>query len=395
MEITTIVILSVIIFLGVVLLLVGMLLYARNKLVAQGDVQLTINEEKELTVSPGSSLLTTLSEEKIYLPSACGGGGTCGMCKCQVIDGGGEILPTETSHISRKEQKDNWRLGCQVKVKEDMKIQIPNEIFGIKKWECEVVSNRNVATFIKEFVVKLPEGEILDFQSGGYIQIDVPPCEVDYSKDIDVEPEFRGDWDALKIWDLKMKNPEPVYRAYSMANHPAEGNIVMLNIRIATPPFDPKKKAFMNVNPGVCSSYIYSLKPGDKVTVSGPYGDFHIKDTQNEMVYIGGGAGMAPLRSQIFHLFHTQKTDRKVSYWYGARSLREVFYDDEFEAIEKEFPNFKFNLALSAPLPEDNWTGYTGFIHNVVLENYLKNHPEPEEIEYYLCGPPVMNEAVF
>ncbi|NLN73259.1 MAG: NADH:ubiquinone reductase (Na(+)-transporting) subunit F [Bacteroidales bacterium] len=392
---TTIVILSVIIFLGVVLLLVGMLLYARNKLVAQGDVQLTINEEKELTVSPGSSLLTTLSEEKIYLPSACGGGGTCGMCKCQVIDGGGEILPTETSHISRKEQKDNWRLGCQVKVKEDMKIQIPNEIFGIKKWECEVVSNRNVATFIKEFVVKLPEGEILDFQSGGYIQIDVPPCEVDYSKDIDVEPEFRGDWDALKIWDLKMKNPEPVYRAYSMANHPAEGNIVMLNIRIATPPFDPKKKAFMNVNPGVCSSYIYSLKPGDKVTVSGPYGDFHIKDTQNEMVYIGGGAGMAPLRSQIFHLFHTQKTDRKVSYWYGARSLREVFYDDEFEAIEKEFPNFKFNLALSAPLPEDNWTGYTGFIHNVVLENYLKNHPEPEEIEYYLCGPPVMNEAVF
>ena len=395
MEITTIVILSVIIFLGVVLLLVGMLLYARNKLVAQGDVQLTINEEKELTVSPGSSLLTTLSEEKIYLPSACGGGGTCGMCKCQVIDGGGEILPTETSHISRKEQKDNWRLGCQVKVKEDMKIQIPNEIFGIKKWECEVVSNRNVATFIKEFVVKLPEGEILDFQSGGYIQIDVPPCEVDYSKDIDVEPEFRGDRDALKIWDLKMKNPEPVYRAYSMANHPAEGNIVMLNIRIATPPFDPKKKAFMNVNPGVCSSYIYSLKPGDKVTVSGPYGDFHIKDTQNEMVYIGGGAGMAPLRSQIFHLFHTQKTDRKVSYWYGARSLREVFYDDEFEAIEKEFPNFKFNLALSAPLPEDNWTGYTGFIHNVVLENYLKNHPEPEEIEYYLCGPPVMNEAVF
>lgn len=395
MEITTIVILSVIIFLGVVLLLVGMLLYARNKLVAQGDVQLTINEEKELTVSPGSSLLTTLSEEKIYLPSACGGGGTCGMCKCQVIDGGGEILPTETSHISRKEQKDNWRLGCQVKVKEDMKIQIPAEIFGIKKWECEVVSNRNVATFIKEFVVKLPEGETLDFQSGGYIQIDVPECEVDYSKDIDVDAEFRGDWDALKIWDLKMKNPEPVYRAYSMANHPAEGNIVMLNIRIATPPFDPKKKTFMNVNPGVCSSYIYSLKPGDKVTVSGPYGDFHIKDTQNEMVYIGGGAGMAPLRSQIFHLFHTQKTDRKVSYWYGARSLREVFYDDEFEAIEKEFPNFKFNLALSAPLPEDNWTGYTGFIHNVVLENYLKNHPEPEEIEYYLCGPPMMNEAVF
>jgi len=280
-------------------------------------------------------------------------------------------------------------------VKNDMKIQIPKEIFGIKKWECEVVSNNNVATFIKEFVVKLPDGETLDFESGGYVQIDVPPCEVDFSKDIEIQEEYRPDWDQMKIWDLKMKNNEPIYRAYSMANHPAEGNIVMLNIRIATPPWDNKKKTFMNVNPGICSSYIFSRKPGDKVMVSGPYGEFHIKKTKNEMVYIGGGAGMAPLRSHIFHMFHTEKTDRKVSYWYGARSLREVFYEEEFRDIEKDFANFKFNLALSEAMPEDNWTGYTGFIHNVVLENYLKNHPEPEEIEYYLCGPPIMNESVF
>ncbi|HAH59394.1 MAG TPA: NADH:ubiquinone reductase (Na(+)-transporting) subunit F, partial [Bacteroidales bacterium] len=271
---------------------------------------------------------------------------------------------------------------------------IPKEIFGIKKWECEVVSNRNVATFIKEFVVRLPEGEILDFQSGGYIQIDVPKTEVDF-KDIEVEEKFREDWDKLKIWDLKMKNPEPIFRAYSMANHPAEGNIVMLNIRIATPPWDRAKNQFMNVNPGICSSYVFSRKPGDKVMISGPYGEFHIKHTNKEMLYIGGGAGMAPLRSQIFHLFHTEKTDRKVSYWYGARSLREVFYDDEFKAIEDKFPNFQFNIALSEPMAEDNWEGYTGFIHQVVLDNYLSKHPEPEEIEFYLCGPPMMNSAVF
>ena len=281
-----------------------------------------------------------------------------------------------------------------MKVRGDLKIGIPKEIFGIKKWECEVVSNRNVATFIKEFVVRLPEGETLDFQSGGYIQIDVPKCEVDF-KDIIVEDKFREDWDKLKIWDLKMKNPEPIFRAYSMANHPAEGNIVMLNIRIATPPWDRAKNQFMNVNPGICSSYIFSRKPGDKVMVSGPYGEFHIKHSDKEMLYIGGGAGMAPLRSQIFHMFHTEKTNRKVTYWYGARSLREVFYDDEFKAIEKDFPNFKFNIALSEPLPEDNWNGYTGFIHQVVLDNYLSKHPEPEEIEFYLCGPPMMNSAVF
>jgi Na+-transporting NADH:ubiquinone oxidoreductase subunit F len=281
-----------------------------------------------------------------------------------------------------------------VKVRNDLKIGIPKEIFGIKKWECEVVSNRNVATFIKEFVVRLPEGEILDFQSGGYIQIDVPKTEVDF-KDIEVEEKFREDWDKLKIWDLKMKNPEPIFRAYSMANHPAEGNIVMLNIRIATPPWDRAKNQFMNVNPGICSSYVFSRKPGDKVMISGPYGEFHIKHTNKEMLYIGGGAGMAPLRSQIFHLFHTEKTDRKVSYWYGARSLREVFYDDEFKAIEDKFPNFQFNIALSEPMAEDNWEGYTGFIHQVVLDNYLSKHPEPEEIEFYLCGPPMMNSAVF
>ncbi len=383
-----------IIFLLVTIALVAMLLVAKAKLAPSGPVTIMINGEKELNVNGGSSLLSTLSNEKLFLPSACGGGGTCGMCKCQVLEGGGSILPTETGFFTRKQQLDNWRLGCQVKVRENMKIEIPKEVFGIKKWECEVVSNHNVATFIKEFVVKLPEGEVLDFQSGGYIQIDVPKIEVDF-KDIDVEEKFREDWDKLKIWDLKMKNPEPLFRAYSMANHPAEGNIVMLNIRIATPPWDRSKNQFMKVNPGICSSYIFSRKPGDKVMVSGPYGEFHIKNTNKEMLYIGGGAGMAPLRSHIFHMFQTDKTDRKVSYWYGARSLREVFYDDEFRAIEKNFPNFKFNLALSEPLPEDNWNGYTGFIHQVLLDNYLSKHPEPEEIEFYICGPPMMNSAVF
>lgn len=385
--------LSVVMFLIIMLALVAVLLYARSKLVPSGPVKLTINEEKEMEVSAGSTLLTTLSQEGIYLPSACGGGGTCAMCKCQVLDGAGDILPTEVGYFTRKEIQDKWRLSCQVKVKQDLDIRIPKEIFGIKKWECEVVSNQNVATFIKEFVVKLPKGETMDFQSGGYIQIDVPPCTVDF-KDIEVDEEYRGDWDKLKLWNLKMRNPEPIFRAYSMANHPAEGNIVMLNIRIATPPWDRKKNQFMNVNPGICSSYIFSRKPGDKVTISGPYGEFHIKDTDREMVYIGGGAGMAPLRSHIFHLFHTLKTDRKVSYWYGARSKREIFYEDEFRKIEEEFPNFTFNIALSEPLPEDNWDGYKGFIHQIVLDNYLEKHPEPEELEYYLCGPPIMNESV-
>jgi len=393
MNLSTILIFSSLVFLIVILLLVAILLYAKKKLLPGGNAQIIINEEKNIETLMGDTLLTTLTNEKIFLPSACGGGGTCGMCKCQIFDGGGDILTTETGHINRKLQAQNWRLACQVKVKQDMNIAIPNEIFGIKKWECEVISNNNVATFIKEFVVKLPENEILDFEPGGYIQIDVPECTVDY-KNIIVEEKYRKDWDDLKMWNLKMKNTEPIYRAYSMANYPGDGNVIILNIRIATPPWDKKNNKFINVNPGKCSSYIFSRKPGDKVIVSGPYGEFHIKHTDNEMIYIGGGAGMAPLRSQIFHLFNTLKTNRKVSYWYGARSLREVFYEEKFREIEKQFPNFKFNIALSEPLPEDNWNGYTGYIHKVVLDNYLSNHPEPEEIEYYLCGPPVMNEAV-
>ncbi|MGB4655581.1 MAG: NADH:ubiquinone reductase (Na(+)-transporting) subunit F [Bacteroidales bacterium] len=391
---STSLIFGTLVFLLIILLLVLLLLFAKSKLTSSGPVTININDEKSITVSAGSSLLTTLSNQKIFLPSACGGGGTCGMCKCQVVSGGGSILPTEVGFFTRKEQQNNWRLGCQVKVKEDLSIIIPPEIFGIKKWECEVISNKNVATFIKEFVVKLPEGETLDFRSGGYIQIDVPKINVDY-KDIEVEEKFREDWDKFNMWDLKMKNPEPVFRAYSMANHPAEGNIIKLNIRIASPPWDRAKKCFKKVNPGICSSYIFSRKPGDKVTISGPYGEFHIKETDKEMVFIGGGAGMAPLRSMIFHLFLTEKTKRKVSYWYGARSLREVFYQDEFEKIAAENPNFSFHLALSEPLKEDNWTGPTGFIHQVALDNYLINHPEPEEVEYYLCGPPLMNSAVF
>ena len=386
-------IVGTLIFLIVIISLVMMLLYAKAKLAPSGPVTITINGEKELAANGGSSLLSTLSDAKLFLPSACGGGGTCGMCKCQVIEGGGSILPTEVGFFTRKQIHDNWRLGCQVKVRESLKIEIPKEIFGIKKWECEVISNRNVATFIKEFVVKLPDGEDLDFVSGGYIQIDVPKIEIDF-RNMDVEAEYRGDWDALKMWDLKMKNPEPVYRAYSMANHPAEGNIVKLNIRIATPPWDRSKNQFLPVNPGVCSSFIFSRKPGDKVMVSGPYGEFAVKNTDREMIFIGGGAGMAPLRSMIFDQFLTKKTIRKTSYWYGARSLREVFYENEFRDIEAKNPNFSFNLALSEPLKEDNWTGYTGFIHQVVLQNYLDKHPAPEDIEYYLCGPPMMNTAV-
>ena len=387
------ILLSIAVFLFVVLIPVTVLVIVRKKLAPQGKVKININDEKEIEVEPGNSLLGTLANEQIFLPSACGGGGSCGMCRCQVLEGGGTILPTETGFFSRKEQQDHWRLGCQVKVREDMKININPQIFGIKKWECEVVSNRNVATFIKEFVVKLPEGEHLKFLSGGYIQIDVPAIDVNY-KDIDVDEEYRADWEKFGMFDLVMHNPEPQFRAYSMASYPAEDNIIMLNVRIATPPFDRVNGGFMKVNPGVCSSYIYSLKPGDKVTISGPYGEFHIKDTKREIIFIGGGAGMAPMRSHILDLFLTKHTDRKVSYWYGGRSLRELFYIEDFRKIEEENPNFKFNIALSAPLPEDNWTGYVGNIHEVLLENYLKNHSEPEEIEYYLCGPPMMTAAV-
>jgi len=384
---------SILVFLFVIVFLVVMLLYARAKLTQQGEVTLKINE-KEINVQPGYSVLSTLSNNAIYLPSACGGGGTCGLCRCQIIEGGGAILPTETGYFTRREQQTNWRLGCQAKIRTDMTIYVPEEIMGVRKWECEVVSNRNVATFIKEFKVKLPEGEHLEFKSGGYVQIDVPKVEVDFSKDIDVEKEYRSEWDKYKMWGLKMKNSDETFRAYSMANHPAEGNVIILNIRIATPPWDKIKCDYMKVPPGICSSYIFSRKPGDKVTMSGPYGEFFIRDTNREMLYIGGGAGMAPLRSHIFHLFHTLKTKRKVSFWYGARSLREIFYEDEFRKIEKKFPNFTFHIALSEPLPEDNWTGLTGFIHQVVYDQYLSKIEEPEEIEFYMCGPPLMNEAV-
>jgi Na+-transporting NADH:ubiquinone oxidoreductase subunit F len=392
---STVIISSIVFFLAIILLLVGILLYAKKKLTPSGSVVVDINEgERSITVEPGSTLLSTMSSSNIFLPSACGGGGTCGMCRCQVIDGGGSILPTETGFFTRKEQQNNWRLGCQVKVKEDMKIVVPEEVLGIRKWECEVVSNNNVATFIKEFVVRLPEGETLNFKSGGYIQIDVPKYECDFGKDIEVEEMYRDEWDKFKLWDLSIKNNEETYRAYSMANHPAEGNIVMLNIRIATPPWDRQKNGWASVAPGICSSYIFSRKPGDKVTISGPYGEFFIQDTQNEMLYIGGGAGMAPLRSHLFHLFHTAKSGRKVSYWYGARSVREIFYEEDFRAIEKEFPNFKFTIALSDPQPGDNWTGPVGFIHQVIYDNYLKSHDAPEDIEYYMCGPGPMTNAV-
>ena len=401
---TSVVITSIVAFTLIIMLLVLILLFAQSKLVQQGDVKIYVNgdENDPIVASAGSTLLSTLSAQKIFLPSACGGGGTCAMCKCAVDDGAGDVLPTEVGHLSRAEQQENVRLACQVKVKSDMHIRIPEEIFGIKKWECEVVSNYNVSTFIKEFVVRLPEGETLDFQSGGYVQVDVPPIEVDF-KNMDIAPDpahgedpkkFYTDWDRFNLWDLKMKNDEQIFRAYSMANHPAEGNIVMLNIRIATPPWDRAAGKWMDVNPGICSSYVFSRKPGDKVTVSGPYGEFFINPTEREMIYIGGGAGMAPLRSHIFHLFHTEKTNRKVSYWYGGRSKRELFYSDHFRKIEKDFPNFSYHIALSDPLPEDKWNGYTGFIHQVLMENYLKDHPEPEEVEFYLCGPPLMNAAV-
>jgi len=408
---STVIFSSVVVFVVVILLLVTILLQAKARLSPSGPVKLNINGD-DVEVESGTTLLTTLSSQKIFLPSACGGGGTCGMCKCQVTEGGGEILPTETGFFNRKEIANNWRLGCQIKVKNDMTVKVPEEIFGIKKWECEVVSNYNVASFIKEFVVRLPEGENLDFEAGGYIQIDVPSTSVDF-KNIDITShpklgkapdEFKEEWDKFKLWDLKMVNPEPLFRAYSMANHPAEGNIVMLNIRIATPPFDRKIGGWMDVNPGVCSSYVFDQKPGDKVTISGPYGEFFIKETDSEMLYIGGGAGMAPMRSHLFHLFHTLKTGRKVSYWYGGRSKRELFYLEDFRQIEEQFPNFKFHLVLSEPLPEDNWSakdsmdaegdGFVGFVHQAVIDNYLNHHDAPEDIEFYFCGPPLMNAAV-
>jgi Na+-transporting NADH:ubiquinone oxidoreductase subunit F len=402
---------AIVVFLIVTLLLVSLLLFAKAKLSTSGPVMIKINGEKEIEVEAGSSLLATLSSNGIFLPSACGGGGTCIQCTCQVHSGGGSILPTEVPNFSRKEIAQDFRLGCQVKVKENMEISIPEEIFGIKKWEATVVSNYSVASFIKEFIVELPED--MEYKAGGYIQIEIPKTVVPFSDfEIEAHPEehpgeldkFKVEWDKFNLWPLSMKNDEVVERAYSMASYPAEGRKIMLNVRIATPPWDREKNGWMDVNPGVASSYIYSRKVGDKVTVSGPYGDFFIKDNDSEMLYVGGGAGMAPMRSHLYELFRTVKTGRKVSYWYGGRSKRELFYLDHFYALEKDFSNFKFHLVLSEPLEEDNWKvknsmedegdGFVGFVHQSVIDNYLSKHDAPEDIEFYFCGPPMMNQAV-
>ena len=408
---TTTIISSIAIFLLVVLTLVSILLFAKAKLIPSGKVKISINGEKEIEVDGGSTLLNTLSNNGIFLPSACGGGGTCIQCTCQVNSGGGSILPTEEPHFSRKEIEQNYRLGCQVKVKEDMEISIPEEVFGVKKWEAKVVSNYNVASFIKEFIVEVPED--MPYEAGGYIQIEIPDCEIPYSNiDISAHPQehpgeidkFKKEWDSFNLWPLVMKNDEEVVRAYSMASYPAEGRKIMLNVRIATPPWDRAKNNWMNVNPGVASSYIFSRKAGDMVTISGPYGEFFINNSEAEMLYIGGGAGMAPMRSHLYELFKTLKTGRRVSYWYGGRSRRELFYLDHFYSLEKEFSNFKFNLVLSEPLPEDNWKekkhindegdGFVGFVHQAVIDHYLNHHETPEDIELYFCGPPLMNQAV-
>lgn len=397
-------------FLIISLILIALLLFVKQKLSPSGPVTITINGEKKIQVASGSTLLTTLGNEKIFLPSACGGGGSCIQCECHVLEGGGEALPTEIPHFTKKELKAGARLACQVKVKQDMNISIPEEVFGIKKWEGTVVRNYNVASFIKEFVVEIPED--MGYKAGGYIQIEIPQCEIKYSDiDITAHPEehetpdkFQAEWDKFGLWSLVMKNNETVERAYSMASFPAEGREIMLNVRIATPPWDRAKNGWMDVNPGVASSYIFSRKKGDKVTISGPYGEFFINESDAEMLYVGGGAGMAPMRSHLYHLFKTLKTGRKVTYWYGGRSKRELFYIDHFKSLERDFPNFKFYLALSEPLPEDNWKvkkdindegdGFVGFIHNCVIDNYLSKHDSPEDIELYFCGPPLMNKAV-
>ena len=384
------IILSFIIFSLVVMGLVSIITILERYLITQGTIKLKINNDssKEIETKAGGTLLSALSQAKIYLPSACGGGGTCAMCRCQIFEGADDILPTEVGHFTRSEIQDKWRLSCQVKIKDDLSIGIPDEVFSIQKFNCTVRSNKNVATFIKELVLDIDGGATLDFSAGGYVQIYVPSYESSF-KNFNIEKEYRDVWDKFNIWDYKATNDEEIYRAYSMANHPAEGNMIMLNIRIATPP--PGRD---DIPPGICSSYVFNLKAGDKVSISGPYGDFYQKETEREMVYIGGGAGMAPLRSHIFDLFHTKQTKRKVSYWYGARSLREVFYEDEFKDIEKKHHDFLFKLALSEPIAEDKWSGSIGFIHQVVYDEYLSKHPDPTEIEYYLCGPPMMLDAV-
>ena len=381
--------LGVFMFTLVILALVSILMFAKSKLVASGEVDILINDDPANTIktNAGSTLLNTLADNKIFIPSACGGQGTCGVCKVHVHEGGGSMLPTEKTHVSRGEAREGCRLSCQVKVKDNMKIEIEPEIFGVKRWQCKVRSNENVATFIKELVLELPPGESVPFRAGGYIQIECPPHVIEY-KDIDVEEEYREDWDKFNLWRYVSKVDENVSRAYSMANYPEEEGIIMLNVRIASPP--PRNP---DVPPGQMSSYIFGLKPGDEVTISGPFGEFFAKDTDAEMVFIGGGAGMAPMRSHIFDQFLRLHTDRKVTYWYGARSLREAFYIDHFDKIAAENENFTWHLALSDPLPEDNWDGYTGFIHQVLLDNYLNEHPAPEDLEYYICGPPLMLQA--
>lgn len=380
---------GVVMFIIIVLVLVILITVAKSALVPSGDVTIEINDDpaNSIKVPAGGKLLNTLADQKIFVPSACGGGGTCGQCKCRVLSGGGDILPTERSLMSRKEVREHYRLGCQVPVKQDMKIEIPPEVFACKKWECTVRSNNNVATFIKELVLELPTGENVDFKAGGYIQIECPPHKLSY-KDFDIAEEYRGDWDKYNVWQYESVVSEETIRAYSMANYPEEKGIIMLNVRIASPPPNT------SFPPGIMSSYIFNLKPGDKVTISGPFGEFFIQETQAEKIYIGGGAGMAPLRSHIFELLKHRDEKMKISYWYGARSLRETFYQDEFEELAKNHPNFSWNLALSEPMPEDNWTGPVGFIHQVLLDNYLKDHPAPEDCEYYMCGPPMMAGAV-
>ncbi len=384
------VLLGVALFTFVVLALVVVIQLARNLLVPSGTVTVEVNHQKTLEVPVGGKLLGSLADAGIFVSSACGGGGTCAQCRVKVLAGGGDILPTEKAHFNKREVREGYRLSCQLPVKQPLVIEVPVEALETKRWRCRVRSNRNVATFIKELVLELPPGEAVEFKAGGYIQIEVPPHHVSY-KNFAIEDQFRGEWDKYNMWRYESHVTESVVRAYSMANYPGEKGIIMLNVRIASPP----PRAPENVPPGKVSSFIFHLEPGDEVTISGPYGEFFIKETQAEMVYIGGGAGMAPLRSQIFELFKNLRTDRKVSYWYGGRSVRELFYVEEFRAIEKEFPNFTLHLALSEPLPEDNWTGYTGFIHQVLYDHYLKDHPAPEDIEYYMCGPPMMNQAVF
>ena len=382
------IILGVVMFTLIVLVLVGIILSARAKLVESGDVTILVNGEKEIVTAAGGKLLQTLAGAGLFLPSACGGGGSCAQCKCIVESGGGEMLPTEASHFTKREAKEGWRLSCQVPVKENMHIEVEDDVFGVKQWECTVESNPNMATFIKELTLKLPEGENVDFRAGGYVQLEAPAHHV-YFKDFDIEEQYRGDWEHFKFFDLESKVTEPVIRAYSMANYPEEKGVVKFNIRIATPP--PRTTG---LPPGQMSSYVFSLKPGDKITVYGPFGEFFAKDTDAEMVFIGGGAGMAPMRSHIFDQLRRLKSKRKISFWYGARSLRELFYQDEYDQLAEENENFEWHVAMSDPQPEDNWEGLTGFIHNVLFEQYLKDHPAPEDCEFYMCGPPIMNQSV-